>query len=172
MTKLHYRYFSHFYNSEYRCSIDILCQNSAKITSSSGAEVDFVIYVIFSNVTAIPNFTSPVMLNVKFEIKFYRRKSLNICFHLLRRTTHDARRTHWYGNSSLRPFGSGEGDRVARWCWVNFQCRGVLPIWIRIGQKPTALAVGAGGGEGCLDIFISRLSFLFSFSLSLEDGPI
>ena len=23
-------------------------------------------------------------------------------------------------------FFSGEGGRVARWCWVNFQCRGVL----------------------------------------------
>ena len=36
-----------------------------------------------------------------------------------------------------------------RWCWVNFQCRCVLLIWIRVGQGPTALAVGAGG----LDIF-------------------
>ena len=25
------------------------------------------------------------------------------------------------------------------------QCRGVLLIWIRVGQGPTALAVGAGG---------------------------
>ena len=29
--------------------------------------------------------------------------------------------------------------------WVNFQCRGVLLIWITVGQGPTALAVGAGG---------------------------
>ena len=29
--------------------------------------------------------------------------------------------------------------------------RGVLLVWIRVGQGPTALAVGAGGG--CLDIF-------------------
>ena len=43
------------------------------------------------------------------------------------------------------------GGWVVRWCWVNFQCRGVLLIWIRVGQGPTALAVGAGGG--CLDIF-------------------
>ena len=62
------------------------------------------------------------------------------------------------------------GGRVVRWCWVNFQCRGVLLIWIRVGQGPTALAVGAGGG--CLDVFYSHLSFLFSFSLSLGDGPI
>ena len=47
------------------------------------------------------------------------------------------------------------------WCWVNFQCRGVLLIWIRGGQGPTALAVCAGGG-GCLDIFtlVYRFSFL------------
>ena len=46
-----------------------------------------------------------------------------------------------------------------RWCWVNFQCRGVLLNWSRVGQGPTALAVGAGGG--CLDIF--SLVFQFSF---------
>ena len=43
-------------------------------------------------------------------------------------------------------------------------------IWITVGQGPTALAVGAGGGY--LNIFNSHLSFLFSFSLSLGDGPI
>ena len=47
---------------------------------------------------------------------------------------------------------------MVRWWWVNFQYRGVLLIWVREGQGPTALAVGAGGG--CLDIFFSRLSFL------------
>ena len=38
-----------------------------------------------------------------------------------------------------------------RRCWVNFQCRGVLLICMIVGQGPTVLAVGAGGG--CLDIF-------------------
>ena len=57
-----------------------------------------------------------------------------------------------------------------RWCWVNFQCRGGLLILIIVGQGPIALAVGAGGGY--LDIFFSRLLFLFSFSLSLGDDPI
>ena len=47
-----------------------------------------------------------------------------------------------------------------RWCWVNFQCRGVLPILIIVGQGPTALTVGAGGG--CLDIF----TLVYHFSLS------
>ena len=48
-----------------------------------------------------------------------------------------------------------------RWSWINFQVRGVLLVWIRVGQGPTALAVGAGGG--CLDIFtlIYPFSFLF-----------
>ena len=59
---------------------------------------------------------------------------------------------------------------MVRGCWVNFQCRGVLLIWIRVGQGPAALAVGAGGG--CSDIFFSRLSFLSSISLSLGYGPI
>ena len=48
---------------------------------------------------------------------------------------------------------------MVQWCWVNFQCRGVLLIWIRVGQGPTALAVGAGGG--LFGHFFPRLSFLF-----------
>ena len=50
------------------------------------------------------------------------------------------------------------GGRVVRWSWVSFQCRGVLLVWIRVGQGPTALAIGAGGG--CLDIF----TLLYPFS--------
>ena len=49
---------------------------------------------------------------------------------------------------------------MVRRCWVNFQCQGVLLIWITVGQGPIVLAVGAGGG--CFDIF----------SLILGDGPI
>ena len=66
--------------------------------------------------------------------------------------------------------GSIMGGRVVQRCLVNFQCRGVLLIWNTVGQGPTLLAAGAGGG--CVDIFFSRLSFLSSFSLSLGDGPI
>ena len=43
-------------------------------------------------------------------------------------------------------------------------------IWIIVGQGPTVLAVGAGGG--LFGYFYYHLSFLFSFSLSLGDGPI
>ena len=38
-----------------------------------------------------------------------------------------------------------------------------------VGQGPTMLAVGAGG---VVWTFFFHLSFLFSFSLSLGDGPI
>ena len=50
------------------------------------------------------------------------------------------------------------GGRVVQRCWVIFQCRGVLLIWILVGQGPVALAVGAGGG--CLNIF----SLIYPFS--------
>ena len=42
-------------------------------------------------------------------------------------------------------------------------------IWITVGQGPTVLAVGAGGG--LFRHFYSHLSFPSSFSLSLGDGP-
>ena len=65
--------------------------------------------------------------------------------------------------------GGAWGGRVVRWCWANFQYRGVLLIWIRVGQVPSVLAVGAGGA--CLDIF-SLYHFSFFLPLSLGDGPI
>ena len=52
---------------------------------------------------------------------------------------------------------------------VRFPVPGRPTIWITVGQGLTALAVDAGGG--CLDIFTPIYPF-FSFSLSLEDGPI
>ena len=47
-------------------------------------------------------------------------------------------------------------------CWVNFQCRGVLLVWMIVGQGPNALAVGAGGGG--LDILLSSILSLLSRS--------
>ena len=52
------------------------------------------------------------------------------------------------------------GGRVVRWCWVNFRCWGDLLIWIIVGQGPTALVVGAGGG--CLQIFLSSVTSFLS----------
>ena len=58
------------------------------------------------------------------------------------------------------------GGRVVRRCWA-----GVLLIWITVGQGHIVLAVGAGGGGGCFDIF--SLVYLLSFlSPSLVNGPI
>ena len=51
-----------------------------------------------------------------------------------------------------------------------FLAESLLSNEITVGQRPTALAVGAGGG--CFGHFYSHLSFLSSFSLSLGDGPI
>ena len=43
-------------------------------------------------------------------------------------------------------------------------------IWMTVGQGPTALAHRCGWG--LFGHFYSPLSFLYSFSLSLGDGPI
>ena len=48
---------------------------------------------------------------------------------------------------------------MVRWCSVNFLHRGVLLLWITVGQGPSALTVGAGGG--CLDIFSLVYHFFF-----------
>ena len=60
---------------------------------------------------------------------------------------------------------------MVRRCWVNFQCLGVLLTWLTAGQGPIVLSVGAGGGW-LFGHFFSHLSLLFSFDLSLGDGPI
>ena len=48
-------------------------------------------------------------------------------------------------------------------CWVNFQCQGVLLVWIIVGQGSIVLAIGADGGR--LDIFLSSAIPLLSPSL-------
>ena len=47
---------------------------------------------------------------------------------------------------------------------------GLHTTWMIVGQGPTALTVGAGGG--LFGLFYSHLSFFSSFSLSLGDGLI
>ena len=62
------------------------------------------------------------------------------------------------------------GGRVVRWCWVNFQCRGVLLILIVVGQGPITLAIGAGGG--CWTFFLSSIiSPFLTFFLSSIISP-
>ena len=69
---------------------------------------------------------------------------------------------------SLQNFSVQQGD--GRVVLGKLPVPGRPTVSITVGQGPTALAVCAGGG--CLDIFYSHLSFLFSFSLILGDGPI
>ena len=74
-------------------------------------------------------------------------------------------------NTKLSSHSLKGGGRVVRMGWVNFQGRGVLLIWISVGQGPIALVVGAVR-VGVVWTFFSHLSLLFSISLSLGDGPI
>ena len=62
-------------------------------------------------------------------------------------------------------FFSCGGGQVVRRCWVNFQCRGVILIWIIVGQGPIALAIGAGGGLFG-HFFFSSFTSLFFLPLS------
>ena len=93
-------------------------------------------------------------------IRFRKKESCVVLYH---------ERFHKISYPYSNTFRRDGRGRVVRWSWVNFQCRGVLLVWIRVGQGPTALAVGAGGG--CLDIFTLIYPFS-SFSLSLGDDPI
>ena len=70
----------------------------------------------------------------------------------------------------LRKLNSVWGGQVVRWCWENFQCRGVLLILIK--SRARAYCACSRCGWELFGHFFSRLSSLFSFSLSLGDGPI
>ena len=61
------------------------------------------------------------------------------------------------------------GGRVVRWCWVNFQCRGVLQFGY---SRARAYCARSRCGWGLFGHFYSPLSFLSPFSLSLGDGSI
>ena len=71
-------------------------------------------------------------------------------------------------NISDSPLCRG-GGRVVRWCWVNFQCRGVLQFGY---SRARDYCARSRCGWGLFEHFDSHLSFLSSFSLSLGDGPI
>ena len=53
---------------------------------------------------------------------------------------------------------------MAQRCWINFQCWGVLLIWITVGQGTVVLAVGAGGVVWT--VFLSSISSLLILPLS------
>ena len=69
----------------------------------------------------------PVVLQKKmFEYLF-----LGVDGHIVwRRTTHDARRTHWYDNSSLWPFGPGELKTYGSCCmFVKYMLHHIRSIF-------------------------------------------
>ena len=56
---------------------------------------------------------------------------------------------------SVLYFRSGQ---MVRWYWANF--RGILLVWIKVGQGPATFAVGSNGG--CFDVcFLSSVSSHF-----------
>ena len=61
---------------------------------------------------------------------------------------------------------------VVRRCWVNFQCRVVLIIWIVVGQGPIALAIGAGVFFFFFTFFLSSITSLFCRPLSRRRSDI
>ena len=69
---------------------------------------------------------------------------------------------------SVLYFRSGQ---VVQWYWANFQCRGILLVWIKVGQGPAALAVGPGGGFSGV-CFLSSISSHFFIPLSRRRSDI
>ena len=67
-------------------------------------------------------------------------------------------------------FLSVGGGRVVRWCWVNFQCRRVLRIWIRVGQGPTVCACSRCGWGLFGHVFLSSIIFSFLSPSLWETG--
>ena len=105
-------FFFHFYNSEYLCSIDIPCQNSAK-------NIQWLILlfmIFFRKICHLVHLTWPtfillrpwsqIMLHVKFE--WFYKEDVWIFVFKCWQMTHNAHRMHWFGNSSLWPFQPGE----------------------------------------------------------------
>ena len=66
------------------------------------------------------------------------------------------------GGGYLDIFGGG---RVVRWCWVNFQCRGVLQFGY---SRARAYCARSRCGWGCLDILLSSILSLLFFSFLRE----
>ena len=74
----------------------------------------------------------------------------------------------WPLNPKQPTNGRLRGGRVVRWCWVNFQCRGVLQFDY---SRARAFCACSRCGWGWFGHFTLIYPFS-SFSLSLGDGPI
>ena len=69
----------------------------------------------------------------------------------------------------LVPIKQG-GGRVVRWCWENFQCRGVLLIWFPLCKGQVILLSGVCEGEGGGGEESSGVRILFRCSTKGEIG--
>ena len=116
-------------------------------------------HLLGSNAHSHSSSPPSVLIWLKYCWKGYKISSS------IHRSIHHSIKYRTFVNPPPRP-AKEKGGRGMRWYCGNFQCRGVILIWIIGGHVSTALA---GGAEGrCLDIF----SLVYPFSLSLEDGPI
>ena len=105
------------------------------------------------------------------QIRRGKRDILGIIFHILLRNIRcdpSLEPSHQDGSNEGGGGGGGGGSGGAK-VLGKLPVPGRPTIWMIVGQGPIALAAGAGGG--CLDIFTLLYPF-FSFSLSLGDDPI
>ena len=112
-----------------------------------------VVWTFFSLVYHFSCLSPSLWATARYRLKYCLKGPLN----LKQPTNH-----HLLGDectSNLYCSHENCGWSGERRCWVNFQCRGVLLVWMIVGQGPIALAVGADGG--CLDIFSLIYHFIF-----------
>ena len=142
------------------------CQQKSKLFHLDRESRFILVYCCRYNILMLNSLTT-IRQTTNFSSANFQ-KMLNPSFIILRIQKLEGKQCKsrsWATSSRSTLFAnSAVGGRVVRWSWVSFQCRGVLQIWMIVGQGPIALAVGACGG--CLDIF--TLLYLFtSFSPSL-----
>ena len=70
--------------------------------------------------------------------------------HLQKLMKQDLKSYSYLNYTIYPPLISAGGGRMVRWCWVNFQCRGVLQFGY---SRARAYCVRSRCGWGCLDIF-------------------
>ena len=139
--------------------------------------IQYIIIILLANMTTLACTVSQKSLKKKFIIRSIERKKNGQIQGIINRgnlvcdptvqhviinlyTKYDTK----YDFSSLPG-----GGRVVRWCWVNFQCRGVLQFGY---SRARAYCARSRCGWGLFGHFYSPVSFLSSFSLSLGDGSI
>ena len=99
----------------------------------------------------------------ELEFWLHENRILDICF-----ISFQATESLTYTSILLSLLIAG-GHRMVRLCWVNLKCRNVLLIWIIVGHRPIAFAVGADGYYLAIFHFIYLFSFLSPLSWRRPD---